>query len=220
MTPPKLFLYWFIMALDTYSNLKIAIQKWTRRNDIDAHVDDVIDLCETEIYSNDQQILFLRSFETRSTASTSTTSRFLALPDDYIGFRQIRLVLADSFPDLIYKSPEQLFVLDRTGMPVHFTVTSQIEFDRVSDVVYTCEVSYYKKPTALSSSNQTNDVLTNHPNIYLFGCQWATYIYASEEQKAELAYARFIKAIVGANERDEFGRYGPAPVMRIEGCVP
>ena len=208
------------MSLDTYSNLKTAVQKWTRRNDIPDHVDDVILLCETEIYANTEEPLRLRSMETRATASTTTTSRFLALPDSYLKMRQMKLVLSSSYPDLIYKAPEQLLVCDVAGQPIDYTITSQLEFDRVPDEAYTVEMSYFKKPTALSSSNQTNDVLTNHPNIYLFGCQWATFIYAGEDAKANAFYALFLNAIAGANNEDRQGRYGTAPVMRIEGYIP
>ncbi len=208
------------MSLDTYANLKTTIQNWSRRNDIPAHVDDVIDLCEAEIYNNSQSPLKVREMEVRATATAPTSDRYIALPTGFLEMRRLSLITGGQDIDIVHTTPESMRINEAAGRPDYFTVTSQIEFDRIPDSAYTLEMLYYKKPTALSSSNTTNDVLTNYPNVYLWGCRWATYVYAGEDEKAEMDYQRFVRAIKGANKQSKAGRFGPSPARRSERMTP
>ncbi len=121
---------------------------------------------------------------------------------------------------LRFRTPEQLNIKNSVGTPSFFTITDQIEFDRVSDIVHPGEIQYYADFTALSSSNTTNTVLTNNPNIYLFGALWALKVHTEQPDSAARYFQMFISAIKGANLKDKMGRYGPAPVMRVEGSTP
>ncbi len=210
------------MALNNYSNLKAAVQDWSHRNDVANKMDDFILIAEQEMYNNSVEPLIVREQELRATADTGTTDRFLALPDGFNSMR--RLLIDDKSTDaqqleLTYYSPEVLPVSSTAGMPCAFTVTSQIVFDRVPDAVYNVEMQYFGTPTALSAANPTNDILTNYPTIYLSGCLWALFRWAQDQESAASAYGDFIRAIQGANNADDQGRYGPAPFMRIEGTV-
>lgn len=206
------------MALDTYDNLKQEIIDFSHREDIDLKVDTFIKLAETEMYNNPVNVLNTRGQESRSTAVTS--GRYLELPPGYQSMRKLILSLNSNQSDLRMRAPEQMISHDVSGIPRFFTVTSQIEFDRTPDAEYDVEMQFYALPTPLSSSNQTNIVLTNTPNIYLFGALWALNEYAEEEVKAAKYYSRFMSAISGANKNNRAGRYGPAPAMRIEGATP
>ena len=206
------------MALDSYVNLKAAIKRLDGSNDLTDVLDDAIAMCEAEIYSNADEPLRIRAMEVRSTAALS--DRFIALPDNYLSMRGVRLVLPDGNKDVRYATPESLEVKAGSGRPSYFTVTSQIEFDRVPDSAYTIEVAHFAKPAALSSANSSNAVLANYPNIYLFGCMWAVNLFNAEEDKATLYYRGFINSIKGANSESKKGRYGPAPTMKFEGMTP
>ncbi len=105
-------------------------------------------------------------------------------------------------------------------MPTQFTVTSQLEFNRVPDSAYDIEMQYISDFTPLSDAAPTNQILTDHPTIYLFGALWALNNWAEQETVAARYYQQFNAAIKGANKRAKIGRYGPAPVMRVEGCTP
>lgn len=209
------------MSLDTYANLKTEIIDWSHRDDLDQKIDTFIDLAESEMLANTVEPLQLRSAETLTAFATSITTRFSALPTGYQSARKLRIqiVNGESY-ELRYRTPSQLNILSDVGLPQFFTVTDQIEFDRVSDQVYAGEIQYYADFTALSASNTTNDVLTNHPTIYWAGAMWALKQYTNETQAAAGWYQMFINAIRGANNKDKLGRYGPAPVMRVEGATP
>lgn len=211
------------MSLDTYENLKLEIIDWSHRDDVDLKIDTFIDLAESEMFANQFEPLKIRSEETRATATmdSTTPNRFLALPDGFQSMRKIRIQITNGEShEIFFRTPSQLKLISRAGMPCFFTVTSQIEFDRDPDIDYSVEIQYMKDFTALSASNTTNQVLTDHPTIYLFGALWALNNWAENEQDASRYYTQFINAIRGANEKAEMGRYGPVPAMTVEGSTP
>lgn len=209
------------MSLDTYTNLKAEIIDWSHRNDIDLKVDTFIKLCETEMFSNQVEPLMVRGGETREEFTTNTADRFVTLPTGYQSARKLRIQISNGQSyELEYRTPSQLQILSSTGCPYFYTITDQIEMERISDQVYTGEAQYYCEFTGLSSSNASNFVLSSFPNIYWAGCLWALKLYAEEFQEAGLYYQQFIANIRGANTKDSLGRYGPSPVMRTEGYHP
>ena len=207
------------MSFSTYEELKTHIQTWAHRDDI-PH-DEIIQLCEVDMFSanNDHPALMVREMETRATASADTSSRYLALPDGFLHMRRLRI---DGSPptDVQHASPEALQIKEGQDRPRYFTTTSQLEFDITPDSTYTLEMLYYKQPTGLSSSNTTNIILTNYPNIYSFGCQWAIKMYSSEPELSQFWYQQFSRAIRGANRTDRRARYSAVAVMRPEGATP
>jgi len=208
------------MDLDTYANLKASIINFSGRDDLSSVIDDFIDMAEAEMYGNKTQTLRTRDMESRNEYTLVTTDRYTALPDDFIAMRQIRIQIGDYEKPLNSATPGSLVIYPGQGVPNSFAVSGNIEFDITPDQAYTIEIQYYQKPTPLSSSNTTNSVLTNYPTVYLFGALWALYIFASEEEKAEYQYGKFMDAIYGANAEADAGRYGPAPALSTQGYVP
>lgn len=209
------------MAFNNFSNLKADIQRRSKRNDVsDADVEGYIQQAEAEMYNNEHAPLRIRAMESRQRASASTSSRFLALPDDFLEMRALHIVADSGNADVKYMAPELMYVSGASGKPQFFTVTSQIEFDKTPDSAYVVEMSLLTKLTALSTSNTTNSVLTQSPNIYLFGALWALFNDVQEYDISQMYYERFIGAIKGINKTDKRGRHGPSPKMRIQGYIP
>jgi hypothetical protein len=209
------------MALDSFSNIKAAIKARSKRNDVtDSDLNDYIAQCEAEFYNNSAEPIRIRAMEARATASTSTSSRFLELPVNFLQMRALHIVADSGNKDVTFMAPEQMSVPNVSGIPRYFTVTSQIELDKPSDSVYTIEMQYLRKITGLDDTNTTNEILTQAPNIYLYGGLWALFEDYQEFDVAQYYYQRFIGAIRGLNRTDKNGRYGPAPKMRIEGATP
>jgi hypothetical protein len=205
------------MSLDTYDNLKQEIIDFSHREDIDERVDTFIRMAESDMFANPDEILRVRGQEVR--LETVTSGQFLSLPADFQSMRSVQLVTGNGDCELKYRAPAQMKQDPGTGRPLYFTVTSQIEFERVPDTDYDIILQYYAIPTPLSSSNQTNAILNTFPNIYLFGALAATFTYASDSMMAAQHYASFIRAIKGANKKDKQGRHGPAPAMTPAGTV-
>jgi hypothetical protein len=211
------------MALSTYDELITSIISWSHRKDIDTLIPDFITLSENEMFSNPDEILMVRESEKTSTATAVGTSpnesRFLALPTGFITSRDFKITVSNGVGDLRYQSPSSMNVRSGTGVPCFFTVTDEIELDVVPDQDYTVTMKYFAEFTALSTTNQTNEILTAEPNIYLFGALKQLFIWSEDIDEATKYDGLFTDAIKGANKKSKAGRYGPAPTMKFKGSV-
>ena len=201
--------------LDNYDNLIKDVIDWSHRNDLGIKIPAFIQLAENAMYSNEIEVLTIRSMEIISTALTA--GQYLALPPDFESARSVRLVTGDNGGELRFQTPEQMFKQVATGRPNFFSVVgNELQFDRVPDSAYTIEIQYYRKAPSLNVAVQTNDILTNHPSIYLYGALSQLYIYSQDDQQAAKYGQLFIDSIKGANKADKKGRYGPAPSMTLD----
>ena len=206
------------MAFSNYDELVKEVIDWSHRGDLGVKIPDFITLAENAMYSNDVEVLVVRSMETISTALTA--GQYLALPDNFESARSVRLVTGDNGGYLKFKAPNQMRKEVTTGRPYFFTVVgNELQFDRTPDSDYTIEIQYFRKATPLSVANQTNEILTNHPSIYLFGALTAIFAYALDTEQQLKYNQMFISALKGANKADKKGRYGPAPSMSYQGAV-
>lgn len=196
------------MALNNYANLKAAIQDWSHRQDVTDKVDDFIDLCETEMYSNSDVSLRVRSMVSTSSGVTSTSDRFQALPTGFLEPRRYDFEISGQRPTIDYITPDSMYIRDGSGAPSVYTVTSQIEYDILPDQVYTTNLIYYGKLDALDATNDTNAILTNSPNVYLYGSLWALNQWANNNEDIIKYRELFLSAIDGANRADSAGSIG------------
>jgi hypothetical protein len=202
------------MPFTSVQDLRSTVKRQSHRNDIDdAQINDFIAQCENEIYANELNILQVREMEARATANTGS-DRFLALPDNFLMMRRLKLNI-DGEPDVRFRAPDQM-IIKPTGLPKFFTVTSQLEFDRIPSSTYEVEMQYLMKAAPLSEAAPSNFVLANYPNIYLYGTLSKLFEWAMDEQRAEFYRGKFLASIAGANKQTKKGNYGPAPYMRID----
>jgi hypothetical protein len=204
------------MTINTYANLKQAIENWSHRTDISNVVDNFIELAENEI----DKRLMLRNNEFRATATMSTSDRFLALPDRFLKMRRLTLINGSLNYEIEYRAPEQMNIQDTSGKPKFYTVSSQLEFDRTADSSYTLEMSYYSRIVPLTSSNTSNDTLTDYPDLYLWGCLTQLALWEKDNEQTILYQSKFDRAIEEANKQERKGRFGTAPRMMKEGSTP
>lgn len=204
------------MALDNYANLKKSIINWSHRRDVDTQIDDFISLAETEMFNNDEEILMLDDLEQKATLTT--TGQSIELPSGFIELTSAKIITGGKDHKLKYKTPDELHVFSDQGLPSFYTIIgNQIFFDVVPDSGYDLELVYKSEVVPLDATNDVNAVLTDNPNIYLFGALWALKEWAEEPEDAQKYYVRFIKAIRGANKRYRKGKYGASLQMRPAG---
>lgn len=208
------------MTISTYQELKVAIQDWSKRSDTLSLLDTFIDLAEAEMYANAEEPLRLRDMETSTTGVTSITTRYMNLPTRYLAFKRLKLNLTQGDLRLQFSPIDQMRISPTAGLPKFFTVGSQVEFDRISDQVYTVGIDYYQSLTPLSDAAPTNAILTRFPTIYLWGALSALWQWGKKLDESDYYYKQFLGAIAKANLQDRRGRYGPAPTIRMEGPTP
>tara|TARA_R110000803_G_scaffold53926_2_gene110494 strand:- start:1710 stop:2336 length:627 start_codon:yes stop_codon:yes gene_type:complete len=203
------------MALTNFDELVKQVTDWSHREDLGTLMPDFISLTENAMYANETEVLTVRSMETTSTILS--TGRLLSLPIGFESARSIRLLTNDGGGELRFQAPEQMLNHPFTGRPQFFTVIGdKIQLDRTPDAEYTVEIQYFKKADPLTSLNQTNEILTKYPSIYLYGALAQVFIYSQDDQQVSKYIQLFIGAIKGANKADQKGRFGPAMSMSLD----
>ena len=157
------------MAIGTYAELQTAVAIWLDRGDLTDRIQEFIDLAEARMNRN----LRLRLMEATATGTLTGGTRDYDLPTDFIQAREFHLTTTPLTP-LSYITPELMTRIwggSTSGTPEVFTVRAdkfRLGPAPASGDGYS--MLYYKKIPALSPAATTNDMLTNNPDGYLYGC--------------------------------------------------
>ena len=211
------------MALDTNTNLIAAIQTWTDRNDAGfiAAIPDFITLFEST--ANTELPLRTR-FNTSTTILTYVGSSPVTLPSDFLEAKTFLNTTPTPTQIVPIYNATSLYTAvpnpTATGSPKGVTVTGNYaEFAPNADQSYAIKMYYYANVPALGTF-QTNWLLTNFPNVYLFGSLLAAEAFLGADPRLKLwgdMYDNAILKIGGATER---GQYGGSPLaVRADAVV-
>ena len=201
------------MAIGTYAELKTAVASWLNRDDLTANIPDFITLCEARL----NRVLRTRAMEGLYTASTISGQRDYNLPASYLQMRALRLNTSP-LTVLEYVSPE---IMDRGwagsagGKPVAYTIKANELFLGPSpDAAYTMEMDYYRKFPALSTIITTNEMLTDNPDVYLYGSLLEAEPFIKNDNRIQVWGTSFYKAITDIQDQDSKDRHSGSE-MRI-----
>jgi len=208
------------MAFVNFADLKASIEVWSKREDVKALIPDFIAFAENQIYSNTTEPLRIRSMVRTTAGVTSTSVRTQALPTDYLEVRRYDFEISGQRPTIDYVTPGSMFIRDGAGTPTLYTITSQIEYNILPDLAYVTNLTYYGKLTALSDANPTNDILTNHADVYLYGSLMTLFQYAEDDEQSIKYQNLFRQAINGSNSADSAGNIGVATQKHRRGRNP
>ena len=195
------------MAIGTFAQLKTAAANWLDRSDLTDRIPEFITLAEARF----NRVLRIRDMETVSTAiSTAAGTREYDLPTGFVQMREFHLT-TDPLTPLSYITPEmmsRIWAGSSRGKPEVFTVIAvKVRLGPNPDAVYTTSMLYYKKITALSASATTNDMLTNNPDIYLYGTLLEATPFIMQDERVGLWLAAFEKAVADIQNQDNKDRH-------------
>jgi hypothetical protein len=193
------------MSITNYNELKTAIASWMHRTDINdpfyAQIPDYISLAEARI----NRTFLPRSQEQEDELTCTAGSRYVTLPSGVIN--PIGLWLKAWLPrqKLTCCLPSELPVkTNATGYPEYWAIDNgNIAFDKLCESAFTFDFRY-TKTFALSSTNTTNYILTNNPDLYLWGALVEASDFVRDSEGVAKYEARFQKALMDAqnNEND------------------
>jgi len=199
------------MAITTNAELNTAVANWLNRSDLTSRIPEFIVLFEASFNRTMRTVDML----TNDTAF-SVTGQYVNVPTGFLQAKRLTLLTTPVTP-LEYMTPESLAEQRQyhsgSGRPQFYTVTStQLEFLPSPDATYTANLSYYKRITAVASSD--NWLLTNHPDIYLFGALVAAEPYLKNDERLIVWQAQLSKALDELRLEDERKSIGGTPTMR------
>ena len=194
------------MAISNYTELQDAVSNWLDRSDLSDRIPEFITLAEAQM----NRLLRIRLMEGRYTASTVKGQRNYALPTDYRQMRSFR-INQDPIRVLQYLSPQNMDAVwagSYTGTPTAYTiVANDIRLGPSPDSVLELDIDYYRAVSPLSGSNTTTTMLTQNPDIYLYGSLMASAPFLMDDEKLAVWGGLFDNAVRDLESQDARDRH-------------
>lgn len=195
------------MAISNYTELQTAVANWLDRDDLSARIPEFIGLCEARF----NRSLRIRAMETLDTSvSTVADIKTIALPTGYVQMRDIHIT-GDPLVQLQYVTPEimnRIHAGSVSGRPEVYTIIGEnIVLGPTPDAVYSTSMLYYKTFDALSDSSPTNWVITNAPDVYLYGTLLEAEPFLMNDARVQLWATALTESINTLQEQDNKDRH-------------
>jgi hypothetical protein len=195
------------MTITNYATLQTAIADFLNREDLTSAIPTFIRLAESRI---DRDLRHWR-MEKRSTAELDT--QYSAIPADFL--QPIRLQITDGpTSEVAPISTAQMLQLrsernDRVGRPTNYALTAGgLELYPTPDLAYNASLVYYGRVPALSGTNTVNWLLTEAPDVYLYGALVHTAPYLKDDARIQVWEALFAQGINNLNASSKDAKYG------------
>jgi hypothetical protein len=200
------------MSLTSYSDLKTSVANYLGRSDLDNQIPDFITFAELRL----QRQLRIRQMVTSTTLTATSGVATVNLPSDFLEIRDL-YVVGTPRQVLTYMSPSAFSRnsrADETGKPLDYTINSNtIELAPYPDSAYSIKMLYYKKPTALSDANTSNEFLVNTPDALLYGALMEAEPYLMNDARTQVWASMYQQAISNANDSSDAAEYSGVPLQ-------
>lgn len=205
------------MALSNYTELKASIADFLNRDDLTAVIPDFITLAEAQINRD------IRHYEMENRATADLDQQYLDRPSDWLetirinitsgGTRTLDLLSAASMSD------KRAGAENTTGEPKFYRHAERaFEVFPSPDGTYEVELLYYQKVPALSDGNATNWLLTDHPDLYLYGALMHSAPYLAEDARVGVWVQLYSAARDRINQSGEDASFsGSGLTLKVRG---
>ena len=195
------------MAITSYSSLKAAVQTWNPHSDIPAVVDDLLDLAKARM----SRELRCRRMVTTQTGTISAGGATLAVPTDLLEVVEMR-VGSGTTDRTLEKRPivdfEARYLSHTSGTTEAFAIDGDtFRFGPATASSLAYSLRYYQRIPALSSTNTTNWLLEDAPDLYLFACLVEAERFLRNPEGVSYMEAQYQQArdsLVGSDRRSRW----------------
>lgn len=208
--------------MTTYALLQADIASWTARTDMGGQLATFIRIAEADI----SRAVRVSEQETAITLSLTSGANYTAtLPTGFLGFKHV-FVSGSINPTAQYLPPSQFHVLKNTPQDAFNALSGgsfvyTIEDNSVkgyaspgSTTAITLDTSYVKRFDALSDTNTTNWLLTNHYDIYIYATLKVTWDFIDETEQIAKYQGLLDRAIEQLYLQETRKRTPPGPLTR------
>jgi hypothetical protein len=148
--------------------------------------------------------------ETTATGTLVAGTRDYALPTDYIQARTFSLT-TDPLVPLSYVTPEimnRIWAGSTSGTPSSFTIIGEnFRLGPAPSSADGYSMLYYKRIPALTTVATTNTMLTQNPDIYLYGSLLEAEPFLMNDQRVQLWATAYRQAVNDLQAQDEKDRH-------------
>lgn len=157
--------------------------------------------------------------EVRTTLTTTAGQQYVDLPSGFRSARAVVLNGATTYP-LAQATPQVLLGnwADSSGAPQAFAIQNQqIWLGPAPDGAYELDVTYNEKLPGLSTSNQTNWLLTGNADAYVYAVIFQACVYLEDKEGAADAETELLRIIEEVNLQGN--RFRNSAPMRLRSPV-
>tara|TARA_Y100000114_G_scaffold143115_1_gene150338 strand:- start:2237 stop:2866 length:630 start_codon:yes stop_codon:yes gene_type:complete len=202
------------MALDTFDNLKTAIASYLNRSDLTANLADFIRLTEARL---NRELRVREMVNTDTSITTVSGTQSYTLPTGYLEATTV-IFQSDPYCTLRFISNTDFYNKyndsQSKGKPQFFTIVgTNILLGRAPDSATTLQINFYKTLSALSDSNSTNTILTNYPELYLYGSLAEAAPFIMQDERINTWGNLYKEALKNANETSSRGSTTSSPLQ-------
>lgn len=180
-----------------------SIRNWVNRASVPAET--ILTMAEAEIFSR----LRVREMRTRTTLTVAAAASSVALPTNFLDPISLKdrykvdltLTDQDDFEDKCDVDSDFALI---EGDPTFYAIFNEaFNFNTKMEEERQFTLHYFKQPTALSGTNETNFLTTRYPHVLLAGCRMAAELYAKNWTARDQAEKDLLKAIATIAVNDD-----------------
>lgn len=188
------------MSLDTYGELKTAVADWLKRADLTSSIPTFVALAEANI----RRDVRVRAMEQEATGTLTAVT--LALPTRFLEAR--RVILGTTVQD--YVVPNEWYPLREAGTNQYTILGESFHFQKLADYA----IQYWQAFAAFSADGDTNWLITNAPDVYLWASLEQAAIFIRDDSMAALSRAQYASALARLNATEQRARFGGPLAVR------
>ena len=190
--------------LATAANLATDVAAWMSRADLTANIPTYIVLAESKL----NRLLRSLEHETRNPAFV-LTGEYVPVPADFLEFKH-GYVNGNPKVPLEYLSTDLLPTYQGVTSAQYFTMSgTNFRFAPIPDGSTTASISYFVKlPTLSGAGTQTNWLLRDHADCYLYGVLLDASAKIADPEQTQVwrnAVAQVISHIINTDKRKRYG---------------
>ena len=207
------------MAITNYTNLQTSIADFLNRDDLTSVIPTFIQLAEAQI----QRDIRHWKMEARSSGQQSAGDQYMQIPADWL--ETIRLHVTDQGTSAITMTSRAAMADIRAKNEDVSTKTTyyychadgQFELYPTPADDMNVELLYYQKIPDLAT-NSTNWLLTDAPDVYLYGALLHSAPYLAEDARVAVWAQMYSAAVQNVNSASEQARYsGSGMTLKVRG---
>ena len=190
------------MSITTYSELKTAIADFLNRDDLTTVIPTFIALAEAQIARD------VRHWKQEKRVTTSVDERYENLPNDWLEVKLVALTTGKMLQTVSMSEMAELRASSNAaGEPRYIRMTAdQIEFYPTPSAATDISMLYYARTPALSDADTTNWLLTDAPDILLYGALIHSAPYLTDDQRAAVWGALYQAGVEKLSLENQKGR--------------
>jgi hypothetical protein len=196
------------VSLANYSDLQASVLSWLNRDSAGIPVTDFISIAEAELNSK----VRVRQNTTTTTLTLAQGGYTVSLPSDFLEDVELNYEdLTEPLNRASFNDVDYLLGNAQTGRPELYAFAgSVITFEKLADQAYDYTLRYYRKWDI--AVEDTNWLLSNHPDAYLFGALLEANAWLGDMNQANYCRERRDAAVLRALTADSRTRGGTLKV--------